>query len=144
MKSRSPRTTGMLLPTPSPCPAPTRDTQVNPAVSAWAPPRQGNGGGCRSWGITSWSPARPVPARARCCGRSSQALAPGIWAGWIRVLVVDPKGGMEFGRGQKLFSGFAYDNGHDTLALLRAATKIMQQRAQRLRGHTRLHGPYRR
>jgi DNA segregation ATPase FtsK/SpoIIIE, S-DNA-T family len=68
-------------------------------------------------------------------------LAPGIWAGWIRVLVVDPKGGMEFGRGQKLFSGFAYDNGHETVELLRAATKIMQQRAQRLRGHTRLHSP---
>src|SRR6201997_1122984 len=68
-------------------------------------------------------------------------LAPGIWAGWIRVLVVDPKGGMEFGRGHKLFSGFAYDNGHDTLELLRTATKVMQQRAQRLRGHTRLHSP---
>ena len=68
-------------------------------------------------------------------------LAPGIWAGWTRVLVVDPKGGMEFGRGQKLFSRFAYDNGHETVELLRAATKIMQQRAQRLRGHTRLHSP---
>ena len=68
-------------------------------------------------------------------------LAPGIWAGWIRVLVVDPKGGMEFGRGQQLLSGFAYDNGHDTLTLLRAATKIMQERAQRLRGHARLHSP---
>jgi S-DNA-T family DNA segregation ATPase FtsK/SpoIIIE len=68
-------------------------------------------------------------------------LAPGIWAGWTRVLVVDPKGGMEFGRGQKLFSRFAYDNGHETVELLRATTKIMQQRAQRLRGHTRLHSP---
>jgi len=68
-------------------------------------------------------------------------LAPGIWAGWIRVLVVDPKGGMEFGRGQKLFCGFAYDNNDNTLTLLRVATKIMQERAQRLRGHTRLHKP---
>jgi DNA segregation ATPase FtsK/SpoIIIE, S-DNA-T family len=68
-------------------------------------------------------------------------LAPGIRAGWIRVLVVDPKGGMEFGRGQKLLGDFAYDNGHDTVALLRAATRTMQARAQRLRGHTRLHNP---
>jgi len=68
-------------------------------------------------------------------------LAPGIRAGTVRILAVDPKGGMEFGRGQRLFAGFAYDNGERTLALLRAATKIMQQRALRLRGHTRLHTP---
>ena len=55
--------------------------------------------------------------------------------------MIDPKGGMEFGRGQKLFTGFAYDNGENTLALLRAVTTVMQQRAQRLRGHTRLHAP---
>jgi S-DNA-T family DNA segregation ATPase FtsK/SpoIIIE len=68
-------------------------------------------------------------------------VAPGIRAGTVRLLVVDPKGGMEFGRGPDLFSGFAYDNGDRTLALLRAATKVMQQRAHRLRGHTRLHAP---
>ncbi|WP_373200062.1 FtsK/SpoIIIE domain-containing protein [Mycobacterium marinum] len=68
-------------------------------------------------------------------------LAPGIRTGTVRVLVIDPKGGMEFGRGQRLFAGFAYDNGERTLALLRAATKIMQQRAQRFRGQTRLHTP---
>ena len=68
-------------------------------------------------------------------------LAPGVRAGWVRLLVIDPKGGMEFGRGQTLFTGFAYDNGENTLGLLRAATTVMQQRAQRLRGHTRLHTP---
>jgi S-DNA-T family DNA segregation ATPase FtsK/SpoIIIE len=68
-------------------------------------------------------------------------LAPGVRAGWVRLLVVDPKGGMEFGRGQALFTGFAYDNGENTLGLLRAATTVMQQRAQRLRGRTRLHTP---
>jgi S-DNA-T family DNA segregation ATPase FtsK/SpoIIIE len=67
-------------------------------------------------------------------------LAPGVRAGWVRLLVVDPKGGMEFGRGHKLFTGFACDNGEITL-LLRAVTTVMQQRAQRLRGHTRLHTP---
>ena len=52
-------------------------------------------------------------------------------AGWTRLLVIDPKGGMEFGRGQKLFTGFAHDNGDNTLGLLRAVTTVMQQRAQR-------------
>jgi len=68
-------------------------------------------------------------------------LAPGIRAGTVRILVIDPKGGMEFGRGQRLFAGFAYDNGERTVALLRGATQLMQQRAQRLRGQTRLHTP---
>jgi DNA segregation ATPase FtsK/SpoIIIE, S-DNA-T family len=68
-------------------------------------------------------------------------LAPGVRAGWVRLLVIDPKGGMEFGRGQKLLTGFAYDNGETTLGLLRAVTTVMQERAQRLRGQTRLHTP---
>ena len=45
-------------------------------------------------------------------------LAPGVRVGWVRLLVVDPKGGMEFGRGQKLFTGFAYDNGENTLGAI--------------------------
>jgi S-DNA-T family DNA segregation ATPase FtsK/SpoIIIE len=69
------------------------------------------------------------------------ALAPAIRAGWVRLWVIDPKGGMEFGRGARLFTGFAYDNGEHTLGLLRAAVKVMQERAARLRGHTRLHTP---
>jgi DNA segregation ATPase FtsK/SpoIIIE, S-DNA-T family len=68
-------------------------------------------------------------------------LAPGVRRGTVRVLVIDPKGGMEFGRGQRLFSGFAYDNGERTLALLRAAATVMQRRAERLRGYARLHSP---
>jgi S-DNA-T family DNA segregation ATPase FtsK/SpoIIIE len=68
-------------------------------------------------------------------------LAPGVRAGWVRLLVLDPKGGMEFGRGHALFTGFAYDNGDKTLALLRAVTTVMQRRAERLRGRTRLHAP---
>jgi len=38
------------------------------------------------------------------------AVAPAIRAGWVRLWVIDPKGGMEFGRGAALFTGFAYDN----------------------------------
>jgi S-DNA-T family DNA segregation ATPase FtsK/SpoIIIE len=68
-------------------------------------------------------------------------LAPAVRRGTARLLVVDPKGGMEFARGRRLFSGFVYDNGERTLALLRAANEVMQRRALRLRGHTRLHSP---
>jgi S-DNA-T family DNA segregation ATPase FtsK/SpoIIIE len=69
------------------------------------------------------------------------ALAPGVRAGSVRLCVIDPKGGMEFGRGAALFTGFAYDNGEHTLGLLRAIVTVMQQRASRLRGRTRLHTP---
>jgi S-DNA-T family DNA segregation ATPase FtsK/SpoIIIE len=69
------------------------------------------------------------------------ALAPAIRAGSVRLCVIDPKGGMEFGRGATLFTGFAYDNGDKTLGLLRATVTVMQERAARLRGHTRLHTP---
>jgi S-DNA-T family DNA segregation ATPase FtsK/SpoIIIE len=129
------------LANPIPLRRPTRETRVNPthvgvgatdAGKWWRLPvlghhilvagTTGSGKGSVLWSLVA-------------------GLAPGIWAGWIRVPIIDPKGGMEFGRGQKLFSGFAYDNCDDTLELLRAATKIMQKRAQRLRGHTRLHDP---
>jgi len=120
---------------------PTRDTRVNPAQIGVGATEAGK------WWRLPVLGHHILVAGATGSGKGSvlwsliAGLAPGIWGGWIRVLVVDPKGGMEFGRGQKLFSGFAYDNGHDTLELLRAATKIMQERAHRLRGHTRLHRP---
>jgi S-DNA-T family DNA segregation ATPase FtsK/SpoIIIE len=69
------------------------------------------------------------------------ALAPAIRTGLVRLWVIDPKGGMEFGRGAGLFTGFAYDNGEHTVGLLRAAVTVMQERAGRLRGRTRLHTP---
>lgn len=69
------------------------------------------------------------------------ALAPAVHAGSVRLCVVDPKGGMEFGRGAALFTGFAYDNGERTLHLLRTVVTVMQRRAERLRGRTRLHTP---
>jgi S-DNA-T family DNA segregation ATPase FtsK/SpoIIIE len=68
-------------------------------------------------------------------------LAPAVRTGSVRLCVVDPKGGMEFGRGAGLFTGFAHDNGEHTLGLLRAVVTVMQQRAVRLRGYTRLHTP---
>lgn len=69
------------------------------------------------------------------------AVGPTVRAGCARLVVVDPKGGMEFGRGQALFASLAHDNGEQTLAALRAVVAVMQKRAQRLRGKTRLHTP---
>jgi DNA segregation ATPase FtsK/SpoIIIE, S-DNA-T family len=120
---------------------PTLDTRVNPAHIGVGATEAGK------WWRLPVLGHHILVAGATGSGKGSvlwslvAGLAPGIRAGWIRVLVVDPKGGMEFGRGQKLFSRFAYDNGHDTVEVLRAATKVMQERAQRLRGHTRLHNP---
>lgn len=120
---------------------PTRDTRVNPAHIGVGATEAGK------WWRLPVLGHHILVAGATGSGKGSvlwsliAGLAPGIRAGWIRVLVVDPKGGMEFGRGQKLFGGFAYDNNDNTRALLRAATKIMEHRAQRLRGHTRLHDP---
>ncbi len=62
------------------------------------------------------------------------AVGPAVRAGCARLVVVDPKGGMEFGRGQVLFTSLAHDNGEQTLAALRAVVAVMQKRAQRLRG----------
>jgi S-DNA-T family DNA segregation ATPase FtsK/SpoIIIE len=58
-------------------------------------------------------------------------LAPGVRVGWVRLLVIDPKGGMEFGRGQTLFTGFAHDNGEHWAYC--DVTAVMQ-RAAALRG----------
>jgi S-DNA-T family DNA segregation ATPase FtsK/SpoIIIE len=132
---------GDPLATPIPLPRPTTDTSVDlsgvrvgvlEAGRWWRLPvlgqhilvagATGSGKGSVLWSIIA-------------------ALAPGVRAGSVRLLVVDPKGGMEFGRGQKLFTGFVHDNAENTVALLRAVTIVMQKRAQRLRGHTRLHVP---
>ena len=64
------------------------------------------------------------------------ALAPAVRAGSVQLFVIDPQGGMEFGRGATLFAGFAYDNGDETLGLLRAVVDVMQERAAWLRGQT--------
>lgn len=69
------------------------------------------------------------------------ALAPSIKSGVVQVWVIDPKGGMEFGPGQALFTRFAYDTGEATLQLLRDAAWIMTTRAAALRGVTRQHTP---
>lgn len=71
-------------------------------------------------------------------------LAPGIAGGWVRVLAIDPKGGMELSGGADLFARFAYGAPvtgkpwqEDMAVLLEQAVSSMQARAARLRGTTR-------
>ncbi|WP_238847137.1 FtsK/SpoIIIE domain-containing protein [Nocardia arthritidis] len=59
-------------------------------------------------------------------------LGPAIKAGLVDVWVADPKGGMEFGLGRKLWVRFSYD-ADGILAMLAEAVKLMQERAARLR-----------
>lgn len=68
-------------------------------------------------------------------------LAPAVRMETVRLLVIDPKGGMELGHGAPLFARFIDDYGEPALALLRVLVIIMRRRQARLRGHTRLHVP---
>lgn len=69
------------------------------------------------------------------------ALAPQVRTGRVRLCVIDPKGGMELGAGAPMFSVFCHHTGQPTVELLRQLVELMQARANRLRGHTRLHTP---
>lgn len=68
-------------------------------------------------------------------------LAPSVRTGQVRLCVIDPKGGMELGADAPLFSAFSHDAADATLHLLRNLVAVMHARADRLRGHTRLHTP---
>jgi S-DNA-T family DNA segregation ATPase FtsK/SpoIIIE len=68
-------------------------------------------------------------------------LAPSVRTGQVRLCVIDPKGGMELGAGAPLFTAFSHDAADATLHLLRNLVAVMHARADRLRGHTRLHMP---
>jgi S-DNA-T family DNA segregation ATPase FtsK/SpoIIIE len=68
-------------------------------------------------------------------------LAPSVRTGHVRLCVIDPKGGMELGAGAPLFTAFSHDAADNTLELLRKLVAVMHARANRLRGHTRLHTP---
>jgi DNA segregation ATPase FtsK/SpoIIIE, S-DNA-T family len=68
-------------------------------------------------------------------------LAPSVNTGQVRLCVIDPKGGMELGAGAALFNAFSHDATDTTLDVLRSLVSVMHARANRLRGHTRLHTP---
>ena len=59
----------------------------------------------------------------------------------MRLWVIDPKGGMELGAGAPMFTRFCHDTGEPAVELLRELVELMQTRANRLRGYTRLHTP---
>jgi DNA segregation ATPase FtsK/SpoIIIE, S-DNA-T family len=70
-----------------------------------------------------------------------RALGPLIRDGLVKLWVLDPKGGMELAAGAPLFDRFVYDDPAAMAAVLKDAVAVMQARAARLRGHTRLHNP---
>lgn len=69
------------------------------------------------------------------------ALGPLVKTGQVRLCAIDPKGGMELGGGAALFSAFSHDATDTTVQVLRTLVTVMHARANRLRGHTRLHTP---
>jgi S-DNA-T family DNA segregation ATPase FtsK/SpoIIIE len=70
-----------------------------------------------------------------------RGLGPAIRDGLVKLWVLDPKGGMELAAGAPLFDRFAYDTAPVMADVLEDAVAVMQARAARLRGRTRLHTP---
>ncbi|MCG8919885.1 cell division protein FtsK [Actinokineospora sp. PR83] len=62
------------------------------------------------------------------------ALAPLIRSGAVRLVGVDPKGGMELGQAPELFARLAYDNGPAAVELLEQVAADVRERAGRYRG----------
>jgi S-DNA-T family DNA segregation ATPase FtsK/SpoIIIE len=70
-----------------------------------------------------------------------RSLGPAIRNGLVKLWVLDPKGGMELAGGRPLFDRFAYQTAADMAEVLEDAVAVMQARARRLMGRTRLHEP---
>jgi S-DNA-T family DNA segregation ATPase FtsK/SpoIIIE len=70
-----------------------------------------------------------------------RAIGPAVRDGLAELWVLDPKGGMELAPGAPLFARFAYDKPAAMASVLEDAVTVMQARAARLRGVTRLHEP---
>ncbi|MFD9703977.1 FtsK/SpoIIIE domain-containing protein [Lentzea sp. NPDC059081] len=65
-------------------------------------------------------------------------LAPAIRAGLVRLVGIDPKGGMELGQCPDAFAKVVYDNGPDAVELLEEIAAEVKERASRYRGVRRL------
>lgn len=65
-------------------------------------------------------------------------LAPAIKAGLVRLVGIDPKGGMELGQCPDAFEKVVYDNGPEAVALLEEMAAEVKERASRYRGIRRL------
>lgn len=70
-----------------------------------------------------------------------RGIAPAISAGTVRVWALDPKGGMELSFGRPMFTRFAAESSEGMVGLLEDAVAVMNDRAHRLAGVTRLHVP---
>ena len=70
-----------------------------------------------------------------------RGLGPAVRDGLVELWVLDPKGGMELAPGAALFARFAHDSAECMADVLEDAVAVMQARAARLRGVTRLHEP---
>ena len=66
------------------------------------------------------------------------ALAPAVRAGLVRLVGIDPKGGMELGQCPELFARVVYDNGVEAVELLEQLASEVKERAGRYRGVRRL------
>jgi S-DNA-T family DNA segregation ATPase FtsK/SpoIIIE len=62
-----------------------------------------------------------------------RALAPWIRSGLVQVVGIDPKGGMELGRAEDLFTRLVCTNGAEAVALLEHVAILTRQRAETLR-----------
>jgi len=67
------------------------------------------------------------------------SLAPAIHTGLVRVLAVDPKGGMELAMGRALFHRFAWRTYEDIANLLEEAVQVMRDRQDRFFDKARTH-----
>jgi len=132
---------GDVLAQPISLPMPTRATPVNLAAVRVGITEM------RSWWLLPVLGQHVLIAGATGAGKGSvlwsliAGLAPHVATGRVRLCVIDPKGGMELGAGAPMFSRFCHHTGEPTLELLRQLVALMQTRANRLRGHTRLHTP---
>ncbi|MBP2340165.1 S-DNA-T family DNA segregation ATPase FtsK/SpoIIIE [Saccharothrix coeruleofusca] len=65
-------------------------------------------------------------------------LAPAVRAGLVRLVGIDPKGGMELGQCPDAFDRLIFDNGADAVELLERLAAEVKERAARYRGIRRL------
>jgi S-DNA-T family DNA segregation ATPase FtsK/SpoIIIE len=69
------------------------------------------------------------------------ALAPLIRSGAVRLVGIDPKGGMELGQAPEVFHRVVFDNGPAAVELLEELAATVKERAARYRGRLRAWHP---
>jgi S-DNA-T family DNA segregation ATPase FtsK/SpoIIIE len=69
------------------------------------------------------------------------ALAPAIKAGSVRLIGIDPKGGMELGSAPEVFHRVVFDNGNSAVSQLEWLAQEVKRRAESYRGRRRVWTP---